>query len=54
MNHTENHSDMNNSTPAAISNQEPYFGPRWLVEERGPKYGSWLEIAAGVELFMSE
>jgi glutamate synthase (ferredoxin) len=38
---------MNNSTPSAISNQEPYFGPRWLVEERDACGVGFIACPAG-------
>jgi glutamate synthase (ferredoxin) len=39
---------MNNSNPSAISsNQEPYFGPRWLVEERDACGVGFIACPAG-------
>uniref|UniRef100_UPI0037BFE4ED glutamate synthase central domain-containing protein n=1 Tax=Chamaesiphon sp. VAR_48_metabat_403 TaxID=2964700 RepID=UPI0037BFE4ED len=43
MNHTDNQSQMN----PIISNQEPYFGPRWLVEERDACGVGFIACPAG-------
>ena len=44
MNHTHDRRHMDNST---ISNQEPYFGPRWLVEERDACGVGFIACPAG-------
>jgi glutamate synthase (ferredoxin) len=45
MNHTQDRSAMNNSTTA--SNQAPYIGPRWLVEERDACGVGFIACPAG-------
>ena len=47
MNHTENHLHMNNPTTPTTSNQEPYLGPRWLVEERDACGVGFIACPAG-------
>ena len=46
MNHSDDRTHMNNST-SAISNQEPYLGPRWLVEERDACGVGFIACPAG-------
>ena len=47
MNHLENHLHMNSSTTSTTSNQEPYLGPRWLVEERDACGVGFIACPAG-------
>jgi glutamate synthase (ferredoxin) len=47
MNYPQDYSDMNNSIPVSTSNQEPYFGPRWLVEERDACGVGFIACPAG-------
>ena len=47
MTHTNNHWRMDNSNPVTAANQEPYLGPRWLVEERDACGVGFIACPAG-------
>ncbi len=47
MNNSDNYLDMDRSTTPASINQEPYLGPRWLVEERDACGVGFIACPAG-------
>ncbi|WP_396134916.1 glutamate synthase large subunit, partial [Chamaesiphon sp. OTE_8_metabat_110] len=47
MNHTDNHWRMDSFTTSTAANQEPYLGPRWLVEERDACGVGFIACPAG-------